>query len=197
MIHHFANLISWKYLAQNNCQSCIVNIDSITLGILTTLFSNKRYPRNPGVRKVLMLLKNEEKYLWLTADNSKKFTYQIILPKNLDIGNCHELIQKCQLFNIEKIVIGISSPKQDQLAHLLEVNLRVTTEIYCLGAAVYNPIKEQSRVDKIGLYWIKMLIINPKRTIGKIIIIMKEICSILFINKNRQKFKTFILKFKM
>ena len=65
-----------------------------------------------------------------------------------------------------EIIIGISSPKQDRLADLLQNSNQVKGNIYCLGAAIYAEPLIKS--EYLIVTWFTMLFNAPKRTLQKL-----------------------------
>ena len=109
--------------------------------------------------------KNKNFYLLAKKTTDlRKFTVLPFWETLNDIALEQKLID--QLKDKSNIVIGISSPKQDFLAELLNEQYP-QKKFYCLGAPVYtNPIYNTEWVIvTLGT----MLFANPKRTILKIV----------------------------
>lgn len=191
MTIHFVNLVNWRYFISNKLTDNVIHIDSVSLMLLIRIIGKKRVKRNPGVRFVKSLKEKQEEYLWLTAFKTPFLGKQIVLDESLVVENfdCDKIKPACT--KVMGLIIGISSPKQDKLATLINNNLNNQT-IFCLGAAVYIDAKSNNRFDFFGFFWLKMLLIKPKRTLSKIKLTLREIILICLIKQEREKFQCFV-----
>ena len=131
----------------------------------------------------------------MLSEDNNLFKNNVVLPfwKSIDeISLDNLLIHKIEGY--ESIVIGISSPKQDYLADLIN-DLCPEKNIFCLGAAVYTS-SNNLRSDKLSLNWFSMMFNDFNRFKEKIIITIKEFLLIIFISKSRENFKSFLKNLK-
>ena len=189
MTNHFVNLVSWKYFIKKPSDKRNIFIDSLSLYFCCRLFgfSTKK------ISGVYYFHNNIdiENSLFLLSEDNNLFKNNIVLPfwnyiDEISLDNL--LIQKIDEY--ESIVIGISSPKQDCLADLIN-DLYPEKKIFCLGAAVYTSSNSLIS-DKFRLNWLTMMLNDFSRFKEKIKITIKEILSIIFISKSREKFREFL-----
>ena len=136
-----------------------------------------------------------EQSIFLLSEDNNLFKNYIVLPfwKSIDeISLDNLLIQKIEAY--ESIVIGISSPKQDYLADLIN-DFYPEKNIFCLGAAVYIS-SNNLRSDKLSMNWLSMMLNDFNRFKEKIRITIKEFLLIIFISKSRENFKYFLKNLK-
>ena len=188
MTYHFVNLISWEFFVDNGISNINkkLKVDSLSLSIMIKLFGYNNH-RFSGLK--FYNENNFESNIFLVSSINNNFTNSFVLPfwKNInDIKLNKEIISKIEEY--ENIIIGISSPKQDSLSFKIN-KIFPNKNIYCLGAAIYE--KYSTKIDFLNINWILFLIKKPKRTFYKIYQTVKEILKILFMKKNRIKFKMF------
>ena len=193
MTHHFVNLVSWRFFVDKDSEDMIINIDSVSLKLLITLFTKQSVRRNPGVRAILDFRRRQKDYFWLTARPTEGLENQYSLRRNIVDSDFDSVVKRCADSSAKAIIIGISSPKQDRLARYLNLKLG-TLDIYCFGAAVYSQSSVEGLFDRLGVSWLSMLIKSPSRTLGKIKVTIKEIGKICLITRDRKLFKLFIEK---
>jgi hypothetical protein len=193
MTNHFVNLVSWRYFIKKYSDKRNIFIDSLSLYFCCRLFGFST-KKTSGVYFFHNNIEIENSIFLLSEDNNL-FKNNIVLPfwKSIDeISLDNLLIQKIEAY--ESIVIGISSPKQDYLADLIN-DLYPEKNIFCLGAAVYTS-SNNLRSDKLSLNWLSMMLNDFNRFKEKIRITIKEFLLIIFISKSRQNFKFFLKNLK-
>lgn len=193
MTNHFVNLVSWRYFIKKYSDKRNIFIDSLSLYFCCRLFGFST-KKTSGV----YFFHNNidiENSIFLLSEGNNLFKNYIVLPfwKSIDeISLDNLLIQKIEAY--EYIVIGISSPKQDYLADLIN-DLYPEKNIFCLGAAVYTS-SNNLRSDKLSLNWLSMMLNDFNRFKEKIRITIKEFLLIIFISKSRENFKFFLKNLK-
>ncbi len=193
MTFHFVNLVSWKYFYNKSSKNRTIYIDSLSLYLCCRLF-RFRTKKMSGINFFHNKLDIKNSFFLLSEDNNS-FKNKIVLPnwESLDDINLDNVIMK-KIGEHESIVIGISSPKQDYLADLIN-DLFPKKNIFCLGAAIYTS-NNNLTFDKLSLNWLVMMSNDFNRFKVKIIITIKEILSIIFILDSRQNFRMFLTKIK-
>lgn len=189
MTNHFVNLVSWRYFINKYSDKRNIFIDSLSLYFCCRLFGFST-KKTSGVYFFHNNIDIENSIFLLSEDNNL-FKNNIVLPfwKSIDeISLDNLLIQKIEAY--ESIVIGISSPKQDYLADLIN-DFYPEKNIFCLGAAVYTS-SNNLRSDKMSLNWLSMMLNDFNRFKEKIRITIKEFLLIIFISKSRENFKYFL-----
>lgn len=201
MIHHYINLVSWReMLTLYKSNRDIVLIDSISLLILTHRF-RKDTIFQPGTSVLKLIrrdLENEGEWYFLTAKYLPALAshIQYELPMFEEVAISKDLtVQLQKLASQTKVAIGISSPKQNQLAALLYA-LRPDLEYHCLGAAIadlgMDAQSQRSRLSGTGFEWLGFLFVSPRRTYLKLVTTLKEMFSV-FVNKaSKRAFKKFV-----
>ena len=196
MIHHYVNLLNWQWIYSNTYKSrSYANVDSLSIWLCIRLVNkNKLNVRQSGVRMWQELNKNEVD-LFLVA-RPIGLLNELVLPMletTSDIENWYRQYKR-KIENSKNIVIGISSPKQDELAVYIADNQNALShkEIYCLGAALYN--EHRMVYDKLRLNWLLMFFKDPLRFVRKVRLTMVEMTSLLNQTK-RTNFKNFIDEF--
>ena len=190
MTVHFINLVSWRHFLEHKGHS-IKHLDSISIVILAYLFGF-RFPRSSGVEFYSENLDTLSNSLFLTARECSSLSHYYVLPYWNDLD---QISLPADLRNMlkgyDKCVLGISSPKQDILARIIEKQFP-NISIYCLGAAIY-PQRDKSFVLKNGHFlWLYFLIVDPKRTWPKLRITFMEIWRIIFSKRDRKLFRRFL-----
>ena len=194
MTNHFVNLVSWRYFIDNTTTNKRnIFIDSLSLWFCCRLFG-------VSVKKISGLwffhnnIDPEQSIFLLSVDNNL-YKNSIVLPfwKSIEEISLNNLpIQEMEAY--ESIVIGISSPKQDYLADLIN-DLYPEKNIFCLGAAVYT-FSNNLVSDKLSLNWLSMMLKDFNRFKVKIRITIKEFLRIIFISNSRENFKIFLKNLK-
>ena len=194
MTNHFVNLVSWRYFIKTTITNKRnIFIDSLSLWFCCRLFGISMKKKS-GVWFFHNNIDKENSFFLLSEDNNL-LKNNIVLPfwKSInEISLDNLIIQKIEAY--ESIVIGISSPKQDYLADLIN-DLSPEKNIFCLGAAVYTS-SNNLRSDKLSLNWLSMMLNDFNRFKEKIRITIKEFLLIIFISKSRENFKLFLKTLK-
>jgi UDP-N-acetyl-D-mannosaminuronic acid transferase (WecB/TagA/CpsF family) len=97
---------------------------------------------------------------------------------------------------IKNIYIGISSPKQNQLAIELQ-SYFPESEISCVGAALDIVIENGNQTknnffSKSGFEWLYMLFKDPKRGLFKISVTLKAVFLIIMSQKHKKAWISFL-----
>jgi len=188
MTYHFVNLVSWKFFSENVSDRQIIKVDSLSLQFMCFLFG-RRVKRISGVHYFNNSIESFEVF-YLTSSIYKSNSY-FVLPfwrKIEDIELTDDLIFAIK--QNEKLVIGISSPKQDKLAELI-ISRFPDKAVYCLGAAIYTNDKA-NWYDRHGLSWLFLMIQDWRRFVTKISLTLISAGRILFISSERNAFKKFL-----
>lgn len=182
MTYHFVNLISWRFFIYP-IQNSKIQIDSISLQFIALCFG-RPIRRNSGLSVNI----NYSESIFLVSNSRSELEPSIVLPTFDNINEVTiglELIKSIEKF--KSIYIGITSPKQDKLARLIQ-DVYPEKSIYCLGAALYSDYN----FGNVGLNWLYLLIKQPKRTIKKLILTSNEILRLVLYKKDRKLFRSFI-----
>jgi hypothetical protein len=163
MTIHFSNILTFRYF-QEAKMNRLIYVDGFLLQLALFFVTLKWYKKKSGLNYHNEM--SHELYFYLLASDSSRYGKFSMLPfwSSLDdISIESELLDKIK--NDKNIIIGISSPKQDQLAELLNA-IYPEKNFYCLGAAVYTKPLYRSEMMFVTLG--TMLLSNPKRTVVKI-----------------------------
>lgn len=173
MIHHFPNFVCWKeiYKAYDESRDKVY-LDSISCYVLGLFFGVKgNYFSGPEMAHNLAKKSAGDFYFLLSEDiqsieNSKK----LVLPFKESFTGDKSTLEFINSVPVNrKIIIGISSPKQNILANYL-FSVRSDLEYFCLGAAVKQTwgFKGANTILRgTGFQWLEFLLFQPKRTIKK------------------------------
>lgn len=164
MTIHFVNLVSLEFFVKSNTENRKLFVDSITLHWALRLLGVK-VERQSGVNYYANLSRTENSLL--IGNKSHDFMNFIQAPKwrTLDEVNL-EFLNNIEVDKYDRIVINISSPKQDRMAMILHERIPGIT-ILCLGAAIdYD--KRLLILDKLGLSWLLFAVKNPRRFVIKL-----------------------------
>lgn len=193
-IHHFVNLVGWKEIHDEikmdfDKHTHFCYCDSISFRLTAWLFGfNLDLRSGMGscqefksieFRKKVVLLGNQG-----TIHDTIQLPYLATASDIKDYGR--ELVLSAEK-NV--VLLGISSPKQNQLATVISEK-NVVSDIYCFGAAVYEEFSVSSKTP----YFFRFLISKPERTIKKLILTFAELTSILLTGR-RKEFKEFLKLF--
>lgn len=172
--YHFFNLVDWR-LALAVIESSPADsaqkyyCDSVTLWSLARLFGRNLFlfsgvdclrelvPVNQAVgRKPVKVLASGNRTVQVDGD-------VVILPFFEFRSDIEEYCSGAS-FDSNPLILGIASPKQNQLAQELIrlAELPVNCSIYCLGAAVYL------RPDSSKFHWLSFFRQDPERGMRKI-----------------------------
>jgi hypothetical protein len=190
MIYNFVNLVSWRFFIEiKSTNQRTIFVDSLSLLFCCRLFGVK-VEKKSGINFFHNNI-NTDDSIFLIASNNNSFNHKMILPfwKSIDEISISE-INTQKLYDYNNIVIGISSPKQDHLAQLIN-NQFPEKNIFCLGAAIYTS-SQSLQSDKISLNWLFMMFRDFKRFKNKMYSTLKELYLINFTSKSKEKFKLFL-----
>ena len=192
MTYHFVNLVSWRYF-ESNSQNQKLYLDSISIRSLAFLFGVK-LEKVSGVSFYNNNRVSFKEALHLVSERNDIHRNQKVLPfwKSVNSIEVTDSLRN-EINKYDKLVIGISSPKQDALASQILAEYP-DKEIYCLGAAIYTDL--QTKRLEPGFLWVFFLFTNPKRTLLKIRITLFEIFSIVLFAQNRKRFRKFLHSIK-
>jgi hypothetical protein len=190
MTYHFVNLVSWRFFLNKQSFGRVINLDSVSIHFLSKLFGYN-LGKLSGVTFYNSSDFHDSSTLYMSA-KEMGFKNEIILPfwKSLDEVNIGFL--EDEIYSFKKVVLGVSSPKQDKLAELLMDSRKFSddVEIYCLGAAIY--LEKSHIAESRSVHWLSFLLSDPLRTVYKLRMTVVELIKILFLKKDREKFKLFL-----
>lgn len=192
MIYSYLNLTCWRD-AFNKVDGEYLYVDSQSLQWLFWLYTGQT-ERVPGIS--IWNKFDKKTTLFLTAEKTQGLQTQIVLPWVEDNVSNELITEKIVSFviansSIKKIVIGISSPKQNKLARKINNELDGSVDIYCLGAAVGSELTN----SKLP-FWFLFLLKSPIRTTKKLVITMLEVLRITVIPSYNRKFRSAIILFE-
>lgn len=188
MIYLYVNLVSWQFASQMPDVGTKFHCDSISLSVAASLMG---FPlsRSSGVHGFQSREQNQNT-LFLSSTKLEK-NNEVVLPywKSLDdIQLNDDIIEK--LNKVQEVYIGISSPKQDKLAIMIQEKFPCV-DIYCFGAAIYSP-KYFQILDNLGLTWLGFMLTNPKRFLIKIHSTLRELIFLTLSATYRKSFAGFV-----
>ena len=186
MTKHFVNILTWKFFLDNISIKNEINIDGFLLVLLLKLF-NCSVKKKSGLIYYHDLDKNSFGYILNSKTDLKDSIVCPFWESIEDINPTYEILNFTHKY--DKIIIGISSPKQDKLALLLN-NKFPKKEFICLGAAVYS--KPIFNSENLFNTWISLFISNPFRTLSKLYKSLLEVKKIILNKKERNLFRQFI-----
>lgn len=198
MIYHYVNLVMWEDISVSfdaNSERCYC--DSITMLIAARL-CGIRLTRRPGTQAIqalrssltasstLVLAKNAEP----NPDGFQVFALPwydsfIYIPAKLKATISQS--------KPHTLLVGISSPKQNELARQLQ-KITPKSDIFCLGAALnYNNDAGPGRniLSQWSLEWMSFLYRQPRRTILKIGATIQVFIMLCVKRAYRKKFSQF------
>ena len=200
MINHFPNFVCWKDIYQNYDKSRdTVYLDSISCYVLGLLLGVKgNYFSGPEMAYSLTAKPFETLYFLLAEDvENIKEGNKFVLPFKEDFTDDKGMLEFINSVPVNrKLIIGVSSPKQNVLAKYL-FSIRPDLEFYCLGAAVkqtWGFSNGNTILRGTGLQWLEFLIFQPKRTLIKQAKTLYEILRIIFSPARIKLFREFVGK---
>lgn len=191
MTVHFVNLVSWRFFAETQNKSRTIYLDSISIVFLARILCGFKGTRKSGVNFYHAKSDLLDGAIFLTPVQLGLNACEFVLPywdSEEDIKLSQELIIRLKPYS--KVVVGISSNKQDVLAELIQA-IYPNKVIYCFGAAITTE-RTHNRFDRLGLTWLIFMVTSPLRTFTKFKITALEILGILLNKKLRNKFIKFI-----
>lgn len=191
MTVHFVNLVSWRFFTETHNKSRIIYLDSISIVFLARILCGFEGTRKSGVNFYHANSDLRNGAIFLTPVQLGLNECEFVLPyweSEEDIILSEELIIRLKPYS--KVVVGISSNKQDILAELIQA-VYPNKVIYCFGAAI-NTERTHNRFDRFGFTWLIFMATSPLRTFTKMKITVLEFLRILFNKELRNKFVVFI-----
>lgn len=182
-IYHYVNLVDWqsthKIMIENDVVENYFYVDTLSLHFLSKLYGF-RLRKLAGVDAFNDIRQKRNVSYLVTSDVSRG---SIILPwfnSRTDMANfiANDLPR---LPLTSAIVIGISSPKQNELAVMMARSncLKNVKEIHCFGAAVYS---QETRIVSSKIKFFHFLLKDPRRTLLKMyytsVSVIKLLCGI-------------------
>lgn len=164
MTYHFANIISWEYYVSQPSLNRRVFIDGFLLQLAIFVVTGRWIPKKSGLNFYSKHEFSEALHLSAKALSGVSY-YKLPFWSSIE----EIVVEDVLIDNIEPffdIVIGISSPKQERLAELIQARNKAC-DIYCLGAAVYA--KQIIRSEFVLVTWFTMFLNAPSRTLKKLL----------------------------
>ena len=187
MTIHFVNIVSWKYFSNLEHSNRHIFIDGFILVNILKLFGFKT-KKVSGIVYYQKMDKSNVGFI-LKSDNGLKDTLPCPFWDSInDVVLTNEISNFVSKY--DKIIVGISAPKQDKLAIILNDKFP-NKEFYCLGAALYT--KPINLSESILNTWFSNLFVDPKRTLIKLFLSLKEVLFLISDSKHRKLFRNFIV----
>lgn len=187
-VYHFVNLVGWQSVSRVCSDGDKIFCDSLTMQLAALLFAGHRPQRVSGVRFLSDLGPGKKIFLVRGEGNENQFTLPNYSDEDITVGQ--DLKDFVVRNGATYVILGISSPKQNILAKLLEAQCGASTNYICIGAALYHPA-ELSPLDSLGLNFLGFLMKAPKRTIIKMKLTCLEVTKLLLSREMRREFITF------
>lgn len=203
MINHYVNLVGWKVLLDNYDPNLdIYNCDSISLLLMAKIFGyNPAFTPGSTIAPHAFSKANSSGTLFLVSNFIHKSYYKnaYLLPQfesEVFVDDTLAGILSNNSFN--EVFIGISSPKQNILAHRIDSIFPGLT-IYCIGAALNIELMDskKSNLSRTGFQWVDFLFRSPKRTFSKLYDTVLAALLILFTKDERVRFKLFCARLQL
>ena len=199
MINHFPNILCWEEVFQQyNSSRDRLYIDSISCRLLGLMLAVKgKY--FPGTNMAHSLAEKfhdncyfllAEEISTISADKSLVLQHKDSFEGDTEVLSFLEKIPEGGF-----VVLGISSPKQNTLAIYLH-DKRPDLEYFCLGAAVkltWSDGDSNMKLRGTGFQWLEFLLLQPRRTVGKLPTHFMETIKIFSSIKKLKLFRSFIL----
>jgi hypothetical protein len=187
--YYFVNLVSLPFHVKSYQIGQRYYVDSMSLSFVLK-FLGVPHKRVSGIRTYQKIEKQVRSYYLLPFIFDPEIEGEV-LPylENADIDSyASRLTNRLDFSQFDRLIIGISSPKQDRLAR--GISKFYNGEIYCLGAAIqYRDNRLVDVSDVVGLTWVLMLIRSPLRTVKKIVKTMVELILIIASRNYRDEIK--------
>jgi hypothetical protein len=203
LINHYVNLVGWKVLLNNYDSSLdIYNCDSISLLLMARIFGwNPAFTPGSTIIPYAFTKANSSGTLFLVSNFKHKsyFKYSYLLPQfESEVFVDETLAGIISNNSFNEIFIGISSPKQNVLAHRIN-SISPDLTIYCIGAALNVEMmgSKKSILSRTGFQWIDFLFRSPKRTFFKLYDTVLSVLLILFNKDERLRFKLFCARLQL
>ena len=204
MVIHYVNLIGWSdiYRVSRSSGRHLLRCDSVSLKVAIALLSGRWVKREPGTRSIGRIAAdlNEPDALFLLprdfgCDIAAK---KIILPVQKSFASLPtDLLDVLAKNDFRILYIGISSPKQNQLAAAIEA-VAPDISIVCSGAAVSvavggEPSKKRFHLalSRVGLEFLMFARTDPIRSCEKVWRMFNEILLLARSRQLRNEFREF------
>ena len=186
MTIHFVNILSWQYFASKKNSNMYIYIDGFIL--VNALRAFEFYTKKQsGLVYYQKMDKSNIGYILRGPSTIKDSIVCPFWEKTNDVHITPEILSFVSKY--DKIIIGISAPKQDELAILLN-NEFPDKYYYCLGAALYT--RPFNLSDSVFNTWISNLYVDPKRTLIKFYLSVKKVFKLMTRKSTRISFSKFI-----
>lgn len=181
--YHYINLLCWR-VCLNATVDDVFFIDSVSMKFLIRVLAGLSMERSPGV-EVELEFGNATLVL---SSKRLKTTNSLEIPWISDTESLNTFVGSIPN-TFQTYFIGISSPKQNYMARKMREH-GIAGDIYCLGAAIDNYFVNRNRKNIFNgrIYWLSMLLSNPKRGVNKIYRTVKEFLVVLIFRDSRRKF---------
>lgn len=204
MINHYVNLVCWKSIScLQLTQKCEIWCDSISFAILLRIFGHQ-VELAPGTKLIPFIrnqIQNPECLMLFSSEPNIETECTVrTLPFFNDIITVPQSILSLENTKFKTIFIGISSPKQNELALEL-AKIFTGSDIYCVGAALDKALDQDfsaisKHTSKSGFEWLLFFIFDPKRTTIKILQTLRSILEILISRKAYSAWREFARQVK-
>jgi hypothetical protein len=198
MINHFPNFVCWKEVFRvYDINRDLIYIDSFSCFVFGLVLGVRgQYFSGPQMAFRLSESSFEKCYFLLAEEiNLIREGHKIVLAHKASFEGDKDLLGFLDTVPFgEFLIIGISSPKQNILANYLH-NIRPDLEFFCLGAAVkqtWGFKYANTRLRGSGFQWLEFLLLQPRRTVGKLLETVVEAFSIIFSPKRMKSFRKFV-----
>ena len=174
MIHHFPNFVCWSAIFEAyDGERDLLYLDTLSCLVAGYMIGVKGFYFS-GPQMAHSLLGDEASDLYyLLAEDSFRIaaSRRYVLPfKESFESDTDVLVFLQSVPRNAKLVIGISSPKQNSLARYLH-SIRSDIDYFCLGAAVsqtWATSYGNTALRGTGLQWLEFLYAAPARTLSKL-----------------------------
>ena len=192
-VTHYINIVGWKALRFTERDR--VFCDSLSL-LAVSYMLGKPLVYLPGAKSLKRHGLDEIRSVYLTPCNLSKIPrkQQFVLPPEAEIQISDDLrdwISKKD--RLERIYIGIGSPKQNLLGQNLLKEFNV--DIFCIGASIFEIGTSHSIIrwsSGKGLEWLFRAIFKPKRFLSKSLQTVVGISEIILSEDRRDEFRNFL-----
>ena len=187
---HYVNLTFWRkffeLISDQKCSESRYFCDSHITWFMCRLFGLRGVLLKPGSSEIPSLISAKQAGI-LTVLSPYHLDFfegcQVILPKDF-ICTSEAISQIAAAIPTGHLVaIGISSPKQNELALILN-KLRVDLNIICIGAVVgtfesQQYVQDVAKTSNTGMEWLIHFKANPRRFVKKSLYLCLGIVQVL------------------
>lgn len=185
MTYHYANIISWEYFVKQPSLNRKIFIDGFLLQLAIFVVTGRWIPKNSGLNSYTKHEFSQALHLSAKALSGVSYFKLPFWSSLEEIIVEDSLMLKIEPYSV--LVIGISSPKQERLAELIQAR-NMDCDIYCFGAAVYA--KQIIRSEFVLVTLFTMFFNAPTRTLRKLIESVYK--SVLAVTMKRNDLKEFV-----